>query len=567
MRLLPLLPLSIATLGVLPPPVAGQDVGPLGSTRIREILRRAAPVVPASLTPPPSKVNCDRYVLSPTFPPKPVAKLDEGALKGLGTVLTDVTECLNELQRALKLSAEAASSAKTNQEVIRARIDYKRLKKWIPGPRDIAPAATPTKEWLAARRAELEVGRQLPITLKTHDLFATFAAVLVTGASLVDANQPDEGDEAAASSSEDTDTAADAEQGGQALGTIVWQSRHFGDESIGRFDLSVGGRIGMQPVLNLVTSTPPADAAEGATATVSAVHQNAFVWTAGVQAHKPIRGINSELTWYGSLGSSTLSSLPKAVDKGQGSFLAFPLDYGAQRTAWLWELGTSFEIFDNPLEQIHAEKGTTTPQFQMLVALRRDDRFRGALFDDYRRSAGRLLFRLTLDAIRVFDRRQFGESTQPFTFGFVVEHERSLAFTGQRVPSATRFVLRGDVNLLRALNGSAKAEVADDSDGAAETTHRWTIEAPGASTLPVAKDATSVRLELMEVKIGTSSVVTSPAPAIEVSLEKGDLLPIPACPGATVKFTLAAGAVTATPTDWNACKGAITVLVREGGDQ
>jgi hypothetical protein len=549
------LALLLAAFVSLPAVLAAQDISPLGSARIRDILRRppspppgTAGAVPPSL----AAVNCDRYVLTPKIAPT-----------NEQSTLREVTACLEEVNSVLKELAGKAPSATSNQEIIRARINYKRLKKWIPSRRRVTTPDAPAMEWLNARKAELEVGQQLPITLKKHDLFATFSAILIGGATLVDANQPEGEEDTAPSSTGERAMATDAEQGTEALGTIVWQSRHFGDESIGTFDFSIGGRIGVQPVLNLVTATPAADAAQGAPPDINAVHQHAFVWTAGVQAQHPYRGINSELGWYGALGSSTLSSLPKAVDKGQGSFIAFPLDYGAQKTAWLWETGFTFNLFDNPLEQIHAEKGTTTPQFQALVALRRDERFRGRLFDDYRRPESRLVFRLTLDAIRVFDRRQFGEPTQPFTFGFVVEHERSLATSGLRVPSATRFVLRGDVNLLRALNGmSAEAQ---SEDTVTPVTHTWTIAPPAIAALPIATDATSVTIVVAEVTVGSSSVKTTPAPTLTVSLAKAEGIAIPACPGATVQFALTAGTLTATPVGWSSCTGTLTVQVSEGG--
>ena len=420
---------------------AAQDPGPLLGTEITKLKNQTQrPAVPNTPPPTPSAADkCDPFVL--------VTHIHETAEPAK---LRTIAECLNEVHEALVGTSESPAGPEVNRQIIQLRINYKRLKKWIP---DSAPAGAEAP-WLASRKAQLEVARQLDLTLKERDLFATFAAVLVTGATLVDAAQP-EAKDVKDKASEEAKKGDGAEQGAQALGTIVWQSRHFGDESIRVMDWSIGGRIGIQPVLNLATATPAADVPAGENPPVtSAVHQNAFVWNAGVQMNKPFRGIDSELGWYGSTGSSTLTSLPKAIDKGQGSFVAFPLDYGAQKTAWLWETGVTFNIFDNPLEQIHAEKGTTSPQFQALVAVRRDERFRGGVYDDYNSPASRLLFRLTLDAIRVLDRREFGEPSKPFTFGFVVEHERSLSTSGVRVPAATRFVLRGDINLLRALTGT-----------------------------------------------------------------------------------------------------------------
>ena len=277
--------------------------------------------------------ECDSFVFAPD--PQPTTDLRR---------LNTITACLTDLAEALQRVESAATSAATNREVIQMRINYKRLKKWIPDRMPPAspgePSETPS-DWTAAVRAERSAAARLQLALRKHDLFATFAAVLVTGATLTDAGQP-ENNEPAPNGGADTKV-QEASTDAQALGTIIWQSRHFGDESIRIVDWSVGGRIGIHPVLNLVTATAP-DAAEGSPPVVGAVHQNAFTWTFGVQMHKPVRGINSEVGWYGSTGSSTLSTLPKAIDKGAGSFVAFPIDYGAQKTAWVWETGMTFNI-------------------------------------------------------------------------------------------------------------------------------------------------------------------------------------------------------------------------------
>lgn len=493
---------------------------------------------------------CDTYV----FAPDPQETNDLSQLK-------TITACLTDLAEALQRAESAGPSAAVNREIIQMRINYKRLKKWIP---ERMPAAAPGQppapaEWTAAVKAERQAAANLQLGLRKHDLFATFAAVLITGATLTDAGQPEkeENTPPAADAPKVQEASADA----QALGTIIWQSRHFGDESIRTIDWSVGGRIGIQPVLNLVTSTPP-DAAEDAPPVVGAVHQNAFTWNFGVQLHKPVRGINSEFGWFGSAGSSTLTTLPKAVDKGTGSFVAFPLDYGAQKTAWLWETGVSFNIFDNPLEQIHAEKGTLSPQFQALIAIRRDERFRGTLFDDYESPTGRLVFRLTLDAIRVFDRRQFGEVAKPFTFGFVVEHERSLATQGTRVPSATRFVLRGDINLLHALSGAPEDKKKAEEQPA--PAHTWTVALPtGPLTLTVADTTGSVTVVLTKLALSGSTVETKSGPSVTITRDKPGLISTPACQGATLEFTLAGQTLTLTPRGWQACSGTATFSVQE----
>lgn len=156
---------------------------------------------------------------------------------------------------------------------------------------------------------------------------------------------------------------------------------------------------------------------------------------------------------------------------------------------------------------------------------------------------GRLLFRLTLDAIRVIDRRQFGEPSRPFTFGFVVEHERSLAFTGARVPSATRFVLRGDVNLLNALDGTpAAAEEGGEEEGEISASVRpWSVTFPGSPSLTLDGVPTRVTVSLTSLTVSEKLEKPDPPPMVSVSPGRPGLFAIPACPGATISLALKEG--------------------------
>lgn len=477
--------------------------------------------------------------------------------------LQAVSRCLAGVRSAVQALADAPASAATTRDLILRRIDYKRLKKWIPGNKPEESVA-----WSNARQEQLETQRLMESTLKQRGLFAKFSAVLISGASLVDASQPKASGTPATTVTQDppkTDSTAS-----QAVGTVIWQSRHFGDQALERLELdwSLGGRLGMQPVLNLMSSAPAADAPAGSPTTVSAVHQNALVWTAGVHGHFPLQGIDSEIGFYGATGSSTLTSLPKAIGTGSGAILAVPLDGGGNRTAWLWESGLTFDIFDNALEQIHAEGGAISPQFQALVALRRDDRFAGSAYSSYRKPESRLLFRLTLDAIRVLDKRQLGEPGKTFTFGFVVEHERGMAVSGPRVPAATRFLLRGDLNLLNAIAGTPPAAATSEAQKSNAVTHTWTAGLPGSGlqtlTLSAVVPRVSVALKGLVWANGQGRLSSTPPPIVVVNPATPQLLAIPTCGGAAIRFALEGRSLVLTTSDWGVCGvGAADFVVEE----
>ena len=61
----------------------------------------------------------------------------------------------------------------------------------------------------------------------------------------------------------------------------------------------------------------------------------------------------------------------------------------------------------------------------------------------------RLVFRMVLAELRVFDRRKDAEKPGPFSIKFGVEHERG--FNRRGAPPATRLLIAGDLNLVEAL--------------------------------------------------------------------------------------------------------------------
>lgn len=510
---------------------------------------------PAGESQPPSLVDLCRVFVTTQRIPKTPSAAD----------VSTAAQCLVRVREGLRAVELLQLGVDRKRSLVRARVEIKRLNKWIGHE----PTAV-----TVARRTQTEEGAQLSdvpsgligwahaVALRQHTqdlfkdvarqegLFSKFSGVLVPGFAVTDT------DDAAAPAAAATSTAtvatpsakgSDASTSGVA--NIVWQSRHFGSQSLGwgGVDISAGGRLGMQPVLTLVAPAATTPAAVAPTVPTT-THQNAFVWSAGLQVHKPFAGIDAELGAYGSLGSALLTTVPKVLGAGDAAQLAFPVNGKSDANAWRWESGLTFDVFDNDLEQIHAEGGTLTPQFQALIAWRMDDRFSGTAF---RGAARRLLFRLSLDAIRIFDKRQIGDASKTYTFSFVVEKERAFGGGVNRLPSAMRYLVRGNVDLLTAVaaaagTGAAKAQ--------ASKVYAWTAMLPGTHELSLG-DATRVSVALNGLTTSDKqSVKVTPAPTVEVTAGTPASFSVPICPGTTLELTLAKGTLqVASARNWEKC--------------
>lgn len=553
--------------------VQAQEMGPLSSAGLNDLSEKSArksgkvtAVAPA--------LDCDYYYFTA---PHRLAYADPR--------YAQIAACAKQLKEAISVAFALDPSPDLNDELIKLRVNYKTIWAWVKSKRprclpstqvddsDRTPCKANERElmpgdvkgWVDTRKELNEIGVLLPRLLKKHDLFAQFSAVLITGASLTDAGQPEPPAPAEAGTEQEesggeTVAAESPSQDPTGVGWVIFQSRHFGDESLRPIDISVGGRVGFQPVLNLVAPKEDSGDQVDTSQSLTAVHQSAFVWNFAVQANRQLRGINGEVGFFVKGGTSTLMSTPKAIDKGGDSFIAFPLDGGANATAWLWDTGFEFNMFDTRLEQMHAEKGGTSPQFQLMLALRRDERFRGSGFEDYERSAGRLVFRLALDAIKVFDKRQVGEVAKPFTFGFVVEHERSLASSGLRVPSATRFMLRGDINLLRAITGAA-TEAGGEGEGGKEGDHgddgtKITVDLSKATVADqkLVLDSKSLGVSIVEtVRSGASTPVGKLA-VDKIESGKPLTLAVPGCKDSVkLRVSLGEKKLSFEKVDWDEC--------------
>ena len=240
--------------------------------------------------------------------------------------------CASDLAKKVTTLNEPDATMQ-NRALIRIRVNYKTLQRWVGFGRGTATGSG--RE--TALKAVRDLDEVLADALKARKLFAQFSATLMTGPSFTDTKKDDKGDDKTKI---------------LALGVVHWETRHFGDVSLEPLDLSFGGRLGVEPVLTVVT---PSDAAEGADTTLTGTQQSAFVWAFDVNAHRQHRAINAEYGWFARTGAAMLTTVPSLVDRDRGSFVALPADNGAGKTAWFWESGLQFTMFDNRLAQVHAE--------------------------------------------------------------------------------------------------------------------------------------------------------------------------------------------------------------------
>jgi hypothetical protein len=377
-----------------------------------------------------------------------------------------IQECTRRLDREAEETSKLDSGTVAHADLVRQYLSYIRLRRWAEatGLRDRQVLATSTPSHQVAARAAFDaLDTRMPERLKKHNLMQLFSAVLVSG--------PMFGD-----TSEVAKTVNDKSADFGGMSTILWQSAHFGSEDGWRkWDFAIGGRFGIQPVLLMVKAEAPAEteppaagttlvrraAAEGEgdeEAEPEPEHQQALGYTMGLGVNRRI-GEYSEVSISTRVGGSYLVAGPLLVDRGaRDSYVALAADNGTGRTAWMWETGVDFSMFNAPITLLHIAKDLLSPQLSAGLAIRRDSRFKkdGDLLA-FDAPEWRLVYRFMLDAVTVADRRQVGEDPKSFTFGFGVEYERALKGTAS-IPSATRFIVRGNVNLFKALKGGDTAE-------------------------------------------------------------------------------------------------------------
>ncbi len=316
-----------------------------------------------------------------------------------------------------------------NTFLINQHSAYRRFKRWVSAYRRVITVPE-TKAQLSEALSAAD--DSLHAALELRGLNQVFSAVLMTGAIIGSGAGGD---------------AEDSERTTSATAHLIWESKHIGTDDEGFAHMSHRGRIGFIPALMLVK--------ESATASEESVYQEAFVWDLAARLNRPVLSKHaSEFTAYVRVGQTLLNTNSVLIDRGPASVLALPVDNGARRAEWFYEGGLEFNAFNTSLDVVHAEGSAISSLFSISLAYRKDSRFKkqGDLVA-FTAPEDRGVFRFLIDALRVVDKRQASDAPRVFTLGFGVEHEFSLQRGDNTVPVGSNFIFRGDVDLLRALQG------------------------------------------------------------------------------------------------------------------
>jgi len=292
-----------------------------------------------------------------------------------------------------------------------------------------------------------QVSEHIYTKLAEHGLTQPFAATLITAFSLNNTGTPQpQKDSTTSAAASTTDTGAQAD----AAGFVAFESMHFFNAPGRHLDIGVAGLLGFRPTLALIS--PSTDGATATATSAVAQYQQAFTW--GVWAEPNIRIADlAELTPFAGLGQTILTSSTTLIENGLNSQVGLVATNGAQKGAIFAESGIRLNIYSQSLEILHLNKGMLTPTFGIAAGLRRDYRFSpSGILAQAHNPQQRMFFRLSTDAIPLQDPAR---ADQTFTLNFALEYERPWTNSGPViVPSGTRFLIRGDLNLFKATRES-----------------------------------------------------------------------------------------------------------------
>jgi hypothetical protein len=236
---------------------------------------------------------------------------------------------------------------------------------------------------------------------------------------------------------------------------VRWRSRYFlinkGLPEDDKHTFRLSGRFGRVPVTALIApaqseaeaTAPPVEAAAGSEAEVEATDVPAFVWDARIES--VFHGERTDWVAYAGGGQTWLvnDTVTRTTDEGRGE-----LALSGGRASWMGEAGFSFNVYQKGrLDRLAGLDAS--PRFSVSLAYRRDALLSSA--KDFGRTNDRLVFRMLLAELHVFDRRNDSKKPGPFSIRFGVEHERGVRSNG--APAATRLLIAGDMDILQALGG------------------------------------------------------------------------------------------------------------------
>lgn len=335
------------------------------------------------------------------------------------------------------------AEAEVHELLLRHYLAYRRIKRWIGWFGDEPSIPAPTMAGMHDEYGQL--ASKLEALLTSHKIGQPFSAELVTAflaqatGGQSQANSPAPPGQAAATAT--TQQKAAGSPAFSGAGFVRWQSIHFFADPFRRYDLSFAGHFGFDQAF------APVQAGADASTQVLAVFQPAFVWQVDLEHNLHVAD-TAELSFFGGLGQTILNATETLVANGGDATVAVAAANGTGQAELFGEAGAALNIYGQSLEILHLNKGLLTPRLAFKAGIKKDDRFtRSGTLAAFSWPEMRTFFRVSLDALQVVDHTQ---SDQTFTVGVSVDFDRAYRHSGKLVPSSTRVLLTGKLNLFKA---------------------------------------------------------------------------------------------------------------------
>jgi hypothetical protein len=360
-------------------------------------------------------------------------------------------ECLQAIKAqvvSLPKTAVTEDQSEVNRALDRMREDFETIRKWASGgeramSRPDGRARTTDLDQLkkAAALAALraDTWSVLRRALRDRGLFEPIFAELVTGGSSVSVGS-------------ETDNLKPEQADKSAY--IVFESRH--QHFAGRFDGSIAGRFGFQPLLAMFETAPSARKTAKVKASPLPAFQSGFIWDLGAKLNLNT-GLGGEGSAFYRGGQGRLLG-PGLIAGGETNApsVVVPIGKDDGPTRWAQEAGLRWILFTSGDENERAhDRRILDPLFEVSAGWRWDQRFRSATARaaDDPDPRNRYFFRFFVNLKVPGGPALTG---QPVAVGLGVEHEGSLRGGDASLPSGTRIILRGDLNVIKMLMGGGQ---------------------------------------------------------------------------------------------------------------
>jgi len=231
--------------------------------------------------------------------------------------------------------------------------------------------------------------------------------------------------------------------------SLVVETAHWGWPGENARDASLRFRIAHEPATVLMSST----SIDPSKSTLIVTSLPGLSASMSGRVGWPSQRTDSEVSFVATFGSHRVDDMSVVLGSGDNPINATLVDNGSGRWAGFIELGAEAALYDNPIRILHAEQGLVTPTITIGAGYRRDARLArpAAIAEaDWQGSDHRVYVRFMVDTVKQLQGRGLAASAKTFDLGFGLEYDRPLAKEKPMTPGVTRFVIRGNINLIRA---------------------------------------------------------------------------------------------------------------------